>query len=149
MDFAACGDLIYGLVIGLFAVEFNILKYLFLIFLGILGSVFYVCSEIIIRMLTIKIGNTDNIENVYINTLMINFGSYPEVIYSNVIKFLIYTVIPSAYVSFVPIKFITTFKIEYLLLFMLILVIYVSLTVAISKKLLKKYESGNNIALKG
>ena len=149
MDFSAFGDLIYGIIIGLFAVEFNILKFFILLILGLLGAIFYICTEIIIRLLTIKIGNTDNIEHVYINTLMINFGSYPEVIYSNVIKFLIYTVIPSAYISFVPIKFITTLKFEYLFLFVFALVAYASITIFISKKLLKKYESGNNIALKG
>lgn len=148
MEFGAFGDLIYGLVIGLFATQFNPLKYLLLIILGSIGAVFYICTQVIIRVLTIKIGNTDNIHNVYTNTLLINWASYPEAIYEKGIKFLIYTVVPSAYISFVPIKFINTFDFKYLLIFILALIAYVGITIIFSKNILKKYESGNNITLK-
>lgn len=149
MEFGACGDLIYGLVIGIFAVEFNLLKFLALVILGCTASVFYICTEIIIRLLTIWIGNTDNIENVYINTLMINFSNYPEVIYNNVIKFLIYTIIPSAYIVFIPTKIINSFELKHVVVFVIAILAYVLLTIFMSKKIFKKYESGNNIALKG
>lgn len=148
MDFAAFGDLLYGLLIGLFAVQFDILKYLVLVIFSILGSIFYICTQIIIRLLTIKIGNTDNIEHIYTNTLLITFSTYPEVVYGSIVKFLIYTVVPSAYIAFVPVKFITTFNISYLLLFVCVLTIFILLTSLLSKIMLKKYESGNNIALK-
>lgn len=148
MEFSAFGDLLYGLVIGLFAVEFNLYKYVILVLLGVLGAIFYICTETIIRLLTILIGNTDNIEHIYINTLLINFGCYPEAIYGKVIKFLIYTVVPSAYIAFVPVKIINSFKLEHLIIFIMAVVIYVVLTTVIAKKLLKRYESGNNIALK-
>lgn len=149
MDFAAFGDLVYGMVMGIFAVEFDIFRYIVLLIMGILGSVFYVCTEIIIRLLTIFIGNTDNLEHVYTNTLLINFTTYPEVIYSSFVKFLIYTIVPSAYIAFVPIKFITTFNVKYFLIFILAILAMLGITGILSKKILKKYESGNNIALKG
>lgn len=149
MEFSAFGDLLYGLVIGLVAVKFNMLKYLTLIIIGTLVAFFFICTETIIRILTIWLGNTDNFEHVYINTLLINFGSYPEVIYSNFVKTLIYTVIPSAYISFIPIKFINTFNIKFLLMFILAIIIYLGITVILCKEMLKKYESGNNITLRG
>ena len=148
MEFGAFGDLVYGLVIGLIATQFNLLKFITLIILGILGAVFYICTQVIIRLLTIKIGNTDNIQNVFTNTLLINWASYPEAIYGNIIKFLIYTIVPSAYISFVPIKFISTFEIKYLFILLIAVIAYIGITIVFSKNILKKYESGNNITLK-
>jgi len=148
MDFGAFGDLVYGLGLGLFAVEFNIWKYLLLISFGLIGSVFFICTQVLIRLLTIWVGNTDDFERVYTNTLLITFANYPESIYNNVIKFLIYTVIPSAYVSFVPIKFINTLNIKYLISFLAVGLVYILMTAVISKRVLEKYESGNNITLK-
>lgn len=148
MEFAAAGDLVYGIVIGLIATNFDLLRFLFLVSLGVLGAVFYICVETILRLLTIFIGNTDNIEHTYINTLMISFASYPSEIYGNGIKFLIYTIIPSAYISFVPIDFVITFNIKYLLLFFAAAAIFVGITVALTKFALKRYESGNSISLR-
>lgn len=149
MEFSAFGDLIYGLVIGLFAVEFNISRYIILVILGVIGAIFYICVEALIRLMTIKIGNTDNIEHVCINTLMITFGSYPEAIYGKFVKFLIYTVIPSAYIAFIPIKFVQTLDIRFLIWFTVAAGVFIGLTSIFSKQMLKKYESGNNIAMRG
>ena len=148
MEFSAFGDLLYGAVVGFIAVEFNIAKFILLLILGIISSIFFICTQTIIRLLTVFIGNTDNIERVYTNSMMINFASYPEVIYGSAVKFLIYTIIPSAYVSFVPIKIITTFDFKFVFLFIIALISYVGITFLISKNVFK-YESGNNIALKG
>ncbi len=149
MDFNAFGDLVYGSVMGLFAVNFDMSRYAILLILGVLGSVFYICAEAIIRLFTIKIGSTDNIEHIYINTLMINFSTYPEVIYGNVVKSLIYTVIPSAYIAFVPIKFVQTLNLKYLLVLLTAMCVIVTITFTLSKQMLKSYESGNNISMRG
>lgn len=148
MEFAAAGDLLYGIVIGLIATDFNILRFGLLFILGALGAVFYICMETIIRLLTIFIGNTDNVEHTYMNTLMINFSTYPSEIYTKVIKFLIYTVIPSAYISFVPIDFVMTLDIKCLLYFFGAMIVFVVITAGLTKFALKRYESGNSIALR-
>lgn len=148
MDFNAFGDLVYGSVMGLFAVKFDITRYAILLILGTIGAVFYICVEAIIRLLTIKIGSTDNIEHIYIGTLMITFSTYPEAIYGNFVKGLIYTIIPSAYIAFVPIKFVQTLNIKYLVLLLTVMCVFVAITFTFSKQMLKKYESGNNISMR-
>ena len=148
MDFNAFGDLIYGSVVGLFAVNFDLGRYLLLLTLGVGGGIFYICIETLIRLLAIKIGPTDNIQHILINTLMINFASYPEVIYGKFIKGLIYTVIPSAYIAFVPIKFVQTLSLKYLLIWFVAIFFFIEITFVLSKYMLKKYESGNNISMR-
>ena len=148
MDFNAFGDLVYGSVMGLFAVNFDMKRYAILVTLGIIGAVFYICVEAIIRLFTIKIGSTDNIEHIYINTLMITFATYPEAIYGNFAKGLMYTIIPSAYIAFVPIKFVQTLNLKFLLMLLTAVCVIVTITFTFSKQMLKKYESGNNISMR-
>lgn len=148
MDFGAAGDLLYGFVIGLFATEFNLGKFALLLLFGALGAVFYICAEAIVRILTIFIGNTDNIEHIYILTLMTSFSSYPKEIYGSKIKFLLYTIIPSGYVAFAPIDFVKTLDIKVLIMFFVAMAIFVGATILLTKHALKKYESGNAIALR-
>ncbi len=148
MDFGAAGDLIYGGVIGLLATNFDMGKFALMIGLSILAAVFYICTEGIIRLFTVLVGNTDNIEHVMINTMLVNFSGYPSQIYGAGVKFMIYTIVPAAYISFVPINFITTLEPKYLLIFLAAAVVYVAATVLFAKFVLKRYESGNAIALK-
>lgn len=148
MDFAACGDMIYGLIVGLVSVNYNIGKYALFILFGIVASLFFSCVSILCRIITIKIGNTDNLYKIVCETMLITFSTYPEEIYGGVVRFLIYTIIPSAYISFVPKKFIATLDVKYLLIFMLAGAVFVISTSLICKRLLKSYESGNTIALR-
>ena len=148
MDFNAFGDLVYGSVMGLFAVNFDMGRYVILWILGAIGGIFYICTEAIIRLLTVKIGSTDNIEHIYINTLLITFATYPEVIYGNFAKSLMYTIIPSAYIAFIPIKYVQTLNLKYLLILLTAVCLIVTITFIFSKQMLKKYESGNNISMR-
>ena len=139
----------YGIVLGIIAAQGDILKYILLLLISIIAAVFYVCTETIIRLLAVWIGNTDNIEHVYTNSFLITFSTYPEAIYGKFVKFLIYTVIPSAYIVFVPIRFITTLNIIELIILLTAAIIYIGLTIFICKKALLKYESGNSMGLRG
>lgn len=145
---SAFGDLIYGLIMGIIAVNGNILKYIVLVLVGAFCSIFYMCTETIIRLLTVWIGNTDNIENIYICSLLITFSTYPEKIYDGLVKTLIYTIIPSAYIAFVPIRYILTFDVKELFILFVAASIYIALTAIICKKALIKYESGNSMGLR-
>lgn len=148
-SFSAFGDLMYGIVLGIIAVQGDILKYILLLLISIIAAVFYVCTETIIRLLSVWIGSTDNIEHVYTNSLLINFSTYPEVIYSGAVKFLIYTIIPSAYIAFVPLRFVTTFNIMELIILLTAAIIYIVITAFVFKKALLRYESGNGMGLRG
>lgn len=148
-SFSAFGDLVYGMVVGIIAVQGDILKYILLIAISFIAAIFYVCTETIIRLLAVWIGNTDNIEHVYTNSLLINFSTYPEAIYGSFTKFLIYTIIPSAYIAFIPIKFVTTLNFSYFVILIAMAALYIGLTALICQKALKKYESGNGIGLRG
>ena len=147
-DFSAFGDLLYGFLIGLFAVQFNMSKFLLLIILSCVSAVFFICTNVILSVISVWVGDTSNIEHIYTYTMLISFCTYPENIYSGIIKFLMYTVIPAGYISFIPIKIVATLDFSLLLILLPIAIIYILLTILICQKALAKYESTNNILLR-
>lgn len=147
-DFSAFGDLLYGFLIGLFAVQFNIPRMLLLIVLACVSSLFFVCTNVILRVISVWIGDTSNIEHIYTNTLLISFCTYPENIFPKVVKFLMYTVIPAGYIAFIPINIIALYNFSLLLILIPVAIIYILLTILICQKALKRYESTNNILLR-
>ena len=148
-DFTAFGDFLFGIIVGIFAVQGDWLRYLILIFLSVLGSIFYICTNTLIKLLTVWIGDTENISHVYYYTLLVTFSSYPEAIYGGVIKMLIYTIIPAAYITFVPLRFLKDFNPIYLFITMIVAICYMALTYFVTKAALKRYESGNAMVMRG
>lgn len=147
-DFSACGDMIYGLTMLIFATGGDVIKIVFGILLGILGSVFYISTEVIFRSLAVWLGDMDAVADKYSNTLLTTFSIYPEQIFGTVLKIILYTVIPAAYLSYLPIKIINEFNFVTLLILIVIEVIYMFIAILVFNSAIKKYESGNNIAMK-
>lgn len=146
--FSAFGDIIYGIVMVIFATNFDIFKILISIILGILGSLIYTSLEVIVRSLSAFLGDTESLAERYIYNLFLNFSTYPEKIYPKVLKILLYGIIPSAYISFVPIRIITDFNVISLLAFLFVVTILPIIAFIVFNKSLKHYESGNNMLLR-
>ena len=146
-EFSACGDILYGLIIGLFATGFDPLKYLLLIIFGVLGALFYVSTNIIIQMLSIWFGDMKEMADRYKFGLLIQFSLYPEAIFKRWIKIILYTVVPTAYIAYVPIKLVEYFNIQNLVLFLIAMIVYTSIALFIYNKAIKHYESGNAIGM--
>jgi len=146
-NFASFGDLLYGTVIAII-ISNSFLDIIQIVSFAIIGAIFTVSTSCIIRMLSIWLGDIEEIASIYEFNLLINFSTYPEKIFGNFVKFLLYTAIPAAYIVHLPIKFINNFDIKILLYILLALIIYIIITAIIFKRGLKKYESGNSMTLK-
>jgi len=147
-DFSAFGDLTYGLVLGLFATNFDIGKYLLLILFSTLGTLFFVFSNVIIQMLSVWFGDVSDVADKYKHNLLVTFSIYPETIFNKYIKILLYTVIPTAYIAYVPIKLIQYFTIKNLLLFTGASIVYIVIAISVYNFSIKRYESGNSMMLR-
>lgn len=148
-NFSAFGDILYGLVVGIVATGGDILKIIVLILLGIFVSVFFISTEVILRSLTVWLGDTKTIANRYVEMLLITFSTYPENIFKTRIKVLLYTVIPVAYLAYLPSNIMYQFNVLDLLCILLAGGIYLFLAIFVFYKAIKNYESGNNMSMKG
>ena len=64
-SFSACGDVLYGIVVGMIASGGDISKVLMLVALGTFGGVFFFASEVIVRSLSVWIGDTNVFNYVF------------------------------------------------------------------------------------
>lgn len=146
--FSAFGDFIYGVTMVALASNFDIIKILFSILIGIFGSSIYLSLEIIVRSLSVYLGDTESLAERYIYTMVIKFSTYPEKIYPKVLKFLLYGIVPAAYISFVPINLITEFNPLLLIIFIASITIFPIISILVFNNAVKHYESGNNMLLR-
>lgn len=147
-SFSACGDILYGIVISFMASGADISKVLFVIFLSLFGSIFFFSSEVFFRSLAVWIGDTNMIANRYVEMLLITFSTYPENIFRIGIKVILYTVVPVAYLSYIPSRLVENFNIWLFLLVVIVAIIYLTISIFSFYKALRSYESGNSMAMK-
>jgi len=147
-DFGAAGDFLYGVLMIIIA-SGSIEQFLHILLYVIPATVITICVQILIRVIAIWLGDVENIASVYLNSLFITFSIYPEQIFSSVMKVLFYTVVPIAYVVYIPIRILENFDIKLLLAIILFTIFLSIFTMYVFKRAMKKYESGNSIALKG
>lgn len=146
-DFGACGDLIYGIVIGIIACDS--IGEMFLMFYYILmGTVLTASAFIIIRTLAFYLGEIDQIAHVYENSLFITLSSYPMNIFSDFFKLLMYTIIPVAYLTHIPVQMIYNFDIKSFLLIGIVSIGFFVIANIFFNKSLKRYESGNSMLMR-
>lgn len=147
--FSACGDFIYGIVLAFIATKCNVPNVLLLLFFSIVGSTFFISTEVLFRSLTVWLEDTHALASRYTETLLITFSTYPENIFSTGIKVLLYTIVPVAYLDYLPIRMITgTFSIPISILIILVSSIYMLLSIYVFNRAMKSYESGNNMSMK-
>ena len=142
------GDILYGLVLGLFAVDFVILDYLFLLLISIIASITTTSICILVYLTAFWFKDTTSLGNTYINSLFLSLTIYPEKVFGSFTKFLMYTVVPVYYCAHLPIKICTNFNIYTLLIFIISTIAFTVLAVVTYNRGLKRYESGNGFNLK-
>lgn len=148
-SFSACGDILYGIVVGAMASGGDIGKVLMLMALGTFGGVFFFATEVIVRSLSVWIGDTNTVADRYVQMLLITFSTYPENIFRIGIKIMLYTVVPAAYLAFLPASIIESFDITKLLIVILVGLLYLFISIKVFYKAISCYESGNNMSMKG
>ncbi len=138
---SAIGDLLYGLVVGI--IFYHSLKniILFLLFI-ITGGIIFACFSIIIGSLAFKYTKTEELSDSIMG-MYLSASLYPDSVYGNILKFILYTFIPIGFSVFIPISIILNFnllKFIVVLLFTILMMILASLAFY---RGLKRYSSTN------
>jgi ABC-2 type transport system permease protein len=137
---SAMGDLLFGILCGILAVNFNPLKILLILIMGIFSAVLNVAVLTSVRLLSFWLGDISTACHKYTHSLLITLTIYPENMFPAVIKFVMYTIIPAGYIAHAPIKVITESSITWFIVLILATAFFVTLTCFLYKKGLKKYQ---------
>lgn len=143
---SAMGDFIFGLVCGAVAVKLDPLKMLLLIILGVLSGILTVSILTCVRLLSFWLGDISNMAHKYTHSLFVTLTIYPEGMFPGIIKILMYTAIPAAYVAHVPIKLMNDYSFKGILTLLIATAFFTTLMFIMYNKGLKKYESGNGVS---
>lgn len=142
---SAMGDLLFGIVVGVIAVKFNPLKILLLLVLGLIAGILITSIITSVKLLSFWVGDISTATQRYTHSLFITLTIYPEEMFPTVIKFMMYTVIPAAYVSHVPVRIMENISVTGIATMLIAAVFFASLMFLLYNKGLKKYESGNGV----
>ena len=141
VEVSALGDILYGLIMLVFyGLSFESVI-LFILF-AILGGLTITSIAVISGSLSFWFGKVEIVSNT-INSLMVNFATYPEGIFKGIIKILFYTIMPIGFVNFMPVKIITEFDLTNFLIILISTLCFISFSFIIFYRGLKKYGSSN------
>lgn len=141
---SAWGDTLYGIILFAFLRGFDIKGFLLFMLFCITGSIIFSSVLITFHSLSFYTGSMESLTQL-VTEFLISFSIYPEGIFKGGVRFILYTVIPAAFIVYIPAGVIKQFSIFNLLEVLGIAALWILIAYAMFYNGLKKYESGNLI----
>lgn len=138
------GDFTYGFISYALSGTFTwdgLVRY---VLATLLAATVFASFLILIQSLAFWLGLLNNFTNLMVNAI-ITFGIYPATLFDNTAKFILFTIIPAAFMGIVPAEFIRAFTWESLGELLLGAVVFLLLAISIFGLGLRRYESGSGI----
>ena len=148
MSLSAWGDLLFGLGVFLIADPAWLRHLPLFLLLGLLAGLVFVAFSVLVGSLAFWVGNADNLAAQAINAL-ITFGIYPIEIFPGTVQWLLYTLIPAAFIGSMPAALLTEFDAGRLALLVAVTAGLVLLARTVFQWGLRRYESGNLVVVRG
>lgn len=138
---SAIGDLIYGYVV-LLVLHCTITEFLLFTLFTVTGSVIIAAFAVITGSLSFWIVRGDMLaENL--NNILINFSTYPDTIFKNGIRFLLYALVPIGFYVYEPLHILLKFNFPALLGVLAFSIGFTLLAFLVFYKGLKHYSSSS------
>jgi ABC-2 type transport system permease protein len=148
MGISAWGDMIFGSLVYIGFVHPNLIQFVMFLGLAVLAGLVIVSASVIVESLSSYTGGAEGLASQYTNAL-ISFSTYPMGIFDGAAKVMLYTLIPAAFISYVPVLVLRRFDCR-LLIIEIAAASFISILAWYLFHLgLRRYESGNTIAMRG
>ena len=148
MSLSAWGDIFFGLAVFLAVAPGQWMNLPLFLLLGTLAGLVLVAFGVLVGSLAFWVGNAEDLATQAINAV-ITFGTYPVDIFPALVRVLLYTLIPAAFVGSVPAGLLSDF--DWARLAMLV-TFAAGLALAARRVFfwgLRRYESGNLVTVRG
>ena len=148
MSISAWGDVLFGLVVFLLASPAPLARLPLFLLLGLTTGLIMVAFGVLAGSLAFWVGNADNLAMQAINAL-ITFGLYPVELFPGLVRVLLYTLIPAAFVGSMPAALLSDFDWGQMAV---LLGFTAGITLAARGVFawgLRRYESGNLVTVRG
>ena len=141
IEVSAIGDMIYGyIMLCVYGLSFS--RFVKFSLLAICGGLIFTSYTTILSSLSFWFSRSDYLADTLSNSQN-SFATYPESIFKNSAKFILFTVVPVGFVNYIPIRIIKLFDWKLVVIDILATVFFISLAFLIFNKGLKRYSSTN------
>ena len=139
---SALGDMSYGLVTYLFTGLFAPAEIALYLIASLLAAVIFVMAFTLFHALTFWLGNASGLAEQAANA-MLTFAMYPSDIFQGAVRFLMYTIIPAAFVGVVPVQAVAQADVRVLGVMALAAITITIVSCTVFYAGLRRYESGS------
>jgi ABC-2 type transport system permease protein len=140
------GDATYGLLSFAFAGQFTLEALARFVLGTILAMTVFLSFLILVQSLGFWMGNATLLANQALNA-MITFSIYPITLFDGTAKFLLFTILPAAFVGAIPAEFVRAFSLQTLAQLTAAALAFLLLSVLTFQRGLRRYESGSAIQI--
>lgn len=138
---SAVGDLIYGYLV-LIIFKFSVRNLLLFTCFSILGAFILTAFAVITGSISFWIVRGDMLADS-LNDVMTLVSTYPDTIFKEGVRLLLYTIVPAGFIIYLPMKIILSFNLIYLFAVIGFAVMIILLAFYIFYRGLKRYTSSN------
>jgi ABC-2 type transport system permease protein len=144
----AAGDVVFGYAVYIFFVHPDAPHMVLFTLLTFSVALAFVGMNVLAGSLGFIVGNAQPLADQW-RFAMITFSTYPASLFDGPVRFLLYSLIPAAFVSYLPIEALHNLSLAFAGYALLGSISLVSIATVIFYWGLSRYESGNLMAMKG
>jgi len=141
---SAWGDFAYGYIVLAMMMGTELERFALFTALIIPGAMIFAATFAAAESLAFFIGNSSAISSA-LTEFMLSFSLYPEGVYGTGLRWMLYTIVPSGFVAFLPLRVFRSLDWGLVLLLYLVAALYVGLSYGFFNLGLRRYESGNRM----
>lgn len=145
--FVNFGDLLFGPILLAIMVELTWAKVAVFVAASLLAAVVMVSFHVIVGSLVFYLGNSGTLSDQLISMLM-HFSTYPAPIFETGVKFILFTLIPAGFITTLPVELVREFNWAGFLQLLGGAAVFLGVAVLLFRQGLKRYESGNLMAMR-
>ena len=145
---SAWGDVLFGLAVYASFVHPNLPHFALFLVLSVMVGVVIVSFDVLTESLAFFIGGAEGLAG-QLRIGLISFATYPITLFDGFVKVLLYTVIPAAFVSYIPVLLLRHLEVHNVLLMAGYTVGIAVVSSVVFFAGLRRYESGNLVGLRG
>jgi len=141
---SAWGDFAYGYIVLAMMTGTDLERLVLFTALAIPGALIFTATFAAADSLAFFMGNSTAISSA-LTEFMLSFSLYPEGVYGSGMRWMLYTIVPSGFVAFMPLRIFHSLDWSLVPLLYAIAAVYVALSYALFNAGLRRYESGNRM----
>ena len=141
---SAWGDFAYGYIVLALMTGTDLERLALFTMLVIPGALIFTAVFAAADSLALFIGNSSAVSSA-LTEFMLSFSLYPEGVYGTNMRWMLYTLVPSGFVAFMPLRVFTALDWKLVPVLYLIAALYMVLSYSLFNAGLRRYESGNRM----